>query len=127
MSRRAARLEAEGEVTVVSLELELDLHRVDAILVALDGALDPVDGRMVPRGGAGGRTALLDYGTSYDQLSQIRVPELHARGLTGRGVVVAVFDAGFPTLSHEAFATMSILAERDFVNGLRPEVGERFG
>ena len=38
----------------------------------------------------------LDYGTSFDQLAQIRVPELHERGLTGAGVVVALFDAGFP-------------------------------
>ena len=60
----------------------------------------------------------LDYGTSFDQLAQIRVPELHARGLTGAGVVVALFDAGFPNLEHEAFATMRIVAERDFVQGL---------
>ncbi len=60
----------------------------------------------------------LDYGTSFDQLTQIRVPELHARGLTGAGVIVALFDAGFPNLEHEAFATMRIVAERDFVQGL---------
>ena len=60
----------------------------------------------------------LDYGTAYDQVAQVRVPELHARGLTGRDVVVAVFDSGFPMLSHEVFATTTILAERDFVNGL---------
>ena len=38
-------------------------------------------------------------------------------GLDGRGVVVAVFDAGFDNLSHEAFATTRIVATRDFVNG----------
>jgi serine protease AprX len=60
----------------------------------------------------------LDYGSSFTQVSQIGVPALHDRGLTGRGVVVAVFDTGFPNLEHEAFERLTILAERDFVNGL---------
>ena len=47
----------------------------------------------------------------------MRVPELHERGLHGEGIVVAVFDSGFPNLAHEAFASMTIVAERDFVNG----------
>jgi subtilisin family serine protease len=59
----------------------------------------------------------LDYGTSLDQLAQLRVPELHQRGLNGQGVVVAVFDSGFPNLVHEAFGSMTILAEHDFVAG----------
>ena len=46
------------------------------------------------------------------------MPELHERGLTGAGVIVALFDAGFPNLGHEAFARMRIVAERDFVQGL---------
>ena len=59
----------------------------------------------------------LDYGTGVDQVRQLRVPELHERGLHGEGVVVAVFDSGFPNLTHEAFAALTILAERDFVAG----------
>ena len=59
----------------------------------------------------------LEYGTSQEQLAQLRVPELHERGLNGRGVVVAVFDTGFPNLEHEAFGSMTILAEHDFVAG----------
>ena len=62
--------------------------------------------------------APLDYGPGLDQVRQIRVPEVHARGLHGEGVVVAVFDSGFPNLAHEAFASMTIAAERDFVRGL---------
>lgn len=60
----------------------------------------------------------LDYGAAADQVRQIRVPDLHERGLHGEGVVVAVFDGGFPNLEHEAFSGMTILAERDFVRGL---------
>jgi subtilisin family serine protease len=59
----------------------------------------------------------LDYGDSLGQLQQIQVPALHAQGLDGSGVVVAVFDAGFDNLGHEAFATTQVLAWHDFVNG----------
>jgi serine protease AprX len=80
---------------------------------------EPIDAQPQPPPRAGALLdEALDYGTGYDQVAQLRVPELHARGLTGRGVVVAVFDSGFPMLSHEAFATTSIVGERDFVNGL---------
>jgi serine protease AprX len=80
--------------------------------------VEPVTGDAPPR--LGGREASdgpLDYGTGVDQVRQLRVPELHERGLHGEGVVVAVFDSGFPNLSHEAFSTMTIVAERDFVHG----------
>lgn len=63
------------------------------------------------------KASTLDYGTSFGQVNQIKVPFLHDVGLDGRGVVVAVFDAGFDNLPHEAFATMRIAATRDFVNG----------
>jgi serine protease AprX len=59
----------------------------------------------------------LDYGTSFGQVNQIKVPFLHDLGLDGRGVLVAMFDAGFDNLPHEAFSTMRIAATRDFVNG----------
>src|SRR5262245_24853241 len=64
------------------------------------------------------REASLDYGSSFAQVSQIRVPELHDRGLNGDGVLVAVFDAGFPNLAHEAVEALRIVAERDFVSGV---------
>jgi subtilisin family serine protease len=75
------------------------------------------DGRGVRSGARHAADEPLDYGTGIDQLRQIRVPELHQRGLHGEGVIVAVFDSGFPNLTHEAFASMTIVAERDFVDG----------
>jgi len=75
------------------------------------------DGRGVRSGARDLADEPLDYGTGIDQVRQIRVPELHQRGLHGEGVIVAVFDSGFPNLAHEAFAGMTILAERDFVDG----------
>jgi subtilisin family serine protease len=59
----------------------------------------------------------LDYGYSYTQLNQIKVPAVHALGYTGKGIIVAVFDAGFSRLTHQAFSSMTILNKRDFVNG----------
>jgi len=58
----------------------------------------------------------VDYGASLGQLQQIQVPAVHAQGLDGSGVVVAVFDSGFDNLGHEALATTRVLAARDFVN-----------
>ncbi|PYQ41899.1 MAG: hypothetical protein DMF77_14600 [Acidobacteria bacterium] len=62
-------------------------------------------------------SAALDYGASAGQLNQIDVPAVHEMGLHGEGIVVAVLDAGFNTLFHEAFAAMSIVDRHDFVNG----------
>src|SRR5205085_4644399 len=50
---------------------------------------------------ATGTRDAFDYGPSAGQLDQIGVPGLHALGLHGEAVMVALFDAGFDTLSHE--------------------------
>ncbi len=57
----------------------------------------------------------LDYGQSLAQLSQISVPAVHELGVTGRGVLIANFDAGFSNLTHEAFQGLNITAQYDFV------------
>ncbi len=65
-----------------------------------------------------GSTAFaLDYGPSLAQNAQIHVPELHDQGLSGDGVLVAMLDAGFNNLSHDALVGLDILATWDFVNG----------
>ena len=48
----------------------------------------------------------------------MRVPELHERGLSGEGVLVALFDTGFPNLEHEAFSAMKIVSQWDFIRGV---------
>jgi subtilisin family serine protease len=58
-----------------------------------------------------------DYGQSFDQVDQIAVPAVHDLGLHGEGVVIAVLDAGFDNLGHEALAGTAILRRHDFVNG----------
>ncbi|MCY3771466.1 MAG: S8 family serine peptidase, partial [Gemmatimonadetes bacterium] len=67
------------------------------------------------------RSARLDYGPSFIQLNQLQVPELHDLGLTGNGVLVALFDTGF-SLDHVAFDSLRtrVEARRNF---LRDETG----
>jgi subtilisin family serine protease len=63
-------------------------------------------------------TTGLSYGPSATQLAQLHVPELHDLGLSGRGVLVAVFDTGF-NLNHTAFDSLRshVVAEWDFIHG----------
>lgn len=67
------------------------------------------------------RATGLDYGPSFVQLNQLHVPELHDLGLTGNGVLVALFDTGF-SLDHVAFDSLRtrVEARRNF---LRDETG----
>ena len=59
----------------------------------------------------------LDYGPSFIQLNQMHVPELHDLGLTGKGVLVALFDTGF-SLDHVAFDSLRtrVEARRNFLS-----------
>ncbi|HEV8539175.1 MAG TPA: S8 family serine peptidase, partial [Bacteroidota bacterium] len=60
--------------------------------------------------------ASLDYGTSFTQVNQINVPAVHDLGIYGQGIVIGVLDNGFRLLTHEAFASMNIIAQYDFVD-----------
>jgi subtilisin family serine protease len=57
-----------------------------------------------------------DYGSAWDQLDMLGVPEMHARGYSGLGVLVAVFDTGFYK-THTSLTHLDKLTERDFVCG----------
>jgi len=54
------------------------------------------------------------YGPSEHQLEMLGVPEAHAMGFRGEGVLIGVLDSGFD-LDHEAFDQLSVRAQRDFV------------
>ncbi|MFQ6082723.1 MAG: S8 family serine peptidase [Candidatus Aminicenantia bacterium] len=57
-----------------------------------------------------------EYGYSWEQLIQIKVPKLHQLGYSGKGVLVCIMDSGFRK-THEVFQYASVVAEWDFVNG----------
>lgn len=56
-----------------------------------------------------------DYGPSAAQLDMLHVPEAHAMGYDGAGVVIGVLDSGFE-LEHEAFRFLDVRGERDFLH-----------
>ncbi len=43
-----------------------------------------------------GTTEAIDYGRMQGQLAMLGLPDLHEKGFRGRGMMIAVFDAGFP-------------------------------
>src|SRR5439155_21651156 len=63
-----------------------------------------------------GQDAEFNAGPSYLQIDMLHVPEVHAMGLHGEGVLVCVLDSGFE-LDHEALRQLEVRGQRDFVNG----------
>jgi subtilisin family serine protease len=55
-------------------------------------------------------------GPSFLQIDMIHVPEVHAMGDHGEGVVICVLDSGFE-LDHESLRQLIVRGQRDFVNG----------
>lgn len=56
-----------------------------------------------------------DYGVSYWQNEQIKVPKLHDIGVTGYGVTVGMCDDGFNWRQHEALNTRNVKDEYDWI------------
>jgi len=58
-----------------------------------------------------------NYGSSFTQLNQITVPQVHNMGYTGTGVTICMMDAGFDRWSsHQAFDSLNVIATWDFVD-----------
>ncbi|MGB2866893.1 MAG: S8 family peptidase [Bacteroidota bacterium] len=61
-----------------------------------------------------GRT--LNYGPSFTQLQNMRVPDVHSLGINASGVLVGMIDDGFNShRTHNALKRASILAEYDWI------------
>lgn len=61
------------------------------------------------------KTTGLDYGTSLSQISQTKLIDLHNLGITGKGLYVGLLDAGTRWRNQNAFSTINVVAEYDFV------------
>ena len=59
---------------------------------------------------------LQDAGPSFLQIDMLHVPEVHAMGDHGEGVVIGVLDSGFQ-LDHQSLRQLQLRGQRDFVNG----------
>jgi len=62
-----------------------------------------------------GQTRDLDYGSSIDQIEQINCRTPHIAGYHGQGVRVLYLDTGYE-LNHEAYDSLNLIAEYDFIN-----------
>ncbi len=69
----------------------------------------------------------MDYGPGFEQAEMVRVPEVHAIGLSGKGVIIGMLDDGFQYRGHPAFKGLQVTAEHDFYDGndiTSPETGD---
>jgi serine protease AprX len=57
----------------------------------------------------------LNYGQSFTQLNLSGIPEVHAAGITGEGVLVGFLDSGFDWKRHESLTNAKVLGEYDFI------------
>ncbi len=68
-----------------------------------------------------------DYGDSFQQAGMVGAVNLHRRGYTGSGILIAVLDSGFDGLEHAAFDSLDIAGGRDFVDGDASPLGDDHG
>src|SRR5262245_15378631 len=69
------------------------------------------------------------YGASAAQIRLIQIDKLHAQGLSGNGVLIAMLDTGFRE-THVVFDSLAVQARRDFVYGdtvVANETGQDIG
>ncbi len=57
----------------------------------------------------------ISYGPSGTQLFISDIPQVHAKGIIGTGVIVGLLDAGFAWRTHEALQNAHVITEYDFV------------
>jgi serine protease AprX len=57
------------------------------------------------------------YGPSYAQFELSGIPEVHALGINGDGVLIGMLDSGFRYETHDALKNIKIVGEHDFIQG----------
>lgn len=99
------QLRALPYVKEIELVVRFKPQRLYQEETVLDQAPPPVRSHIAP---------LVNYGSSLNQNEQLNTVALHNQGITGTGVLVAIFDAGFANLTHPALVTRPIVARYDF-------------
>lgn len=57
----------------------------------------------------------LDYGSSFTQVNLSDVPQVHRKGISGKGVLIGILDSGFDWKEHESLKDKVVIAEHDFI------------
>jgi serine protease AprX len=99
------RLQALPYVKEIELVVRFKPQRLYQEETILDQAPPPARSTVTP---------LVNYGSSLNQNEQLNTIALHNQGITGAGILVAIFDAGFANLTHPALVTRPIIARYDF-------------
>ncbi len=55
------------------------------------------------------------YGSSFTQLNLSDIPQVHAKGIDGEGVIIGVLDSGFKWKTHDALRMAKVIREYDFI------------
>ncbi len=99
-------------LNAVSVEAsEESLERIRSLPFV--ASLEPV--AQESRNDAADATAADDAGPSNLQIEMLHIPEVHAMGDHGEGVLVCVLDSGFD-LDHESLRQLEVRGQHDFVN-----------
>jgi len=101
-TEQLARLERLPSVRRIDRAMTLSRPAPDQDLRARQAIIEP-------------QADLPDYGSSLFQTQFINAVKLHQADLSGRGVMIAMFDNGF-AVDHPVFDSTSILATYDFIN-----------
>jgi serine protease AprX len=99
---------------IEALERKPFVSKIEPVRVFQRAA--PREDMALAKAGAGGSTTDLDYGAATNQIEICNVPPLHAAGLTGEGVLIAMLDTGYFYEQHRAFQNLQVVAEHDFIN-----------
>jgi subtilisin family serine protease len=97
-----------GVEPVAQARADLDLERPMAIVETM-GAAHAAAVDTVP-----GDTSFYGYSAAQNEL--IEADRLHARGLSGHGVLITMLDTGFRE-THQVFDSLRVVARRDFIHG----------
>lgn len=103
-------------LNAVSVEAPAEsLARIEALpfVTRARPVANAVDDQIAPEDTSGSPE---DPGPSFLQIDMLHVPEVHAMGDHGEGVVICVLDSGFQ-LDHQSLRQLEIRGQRDFVNG----------
>ncbi len=55
------------------------------------------------------------YGPSFQEFNMSDIPEVHAKGITGKGVIIGILDDGFIWHQHESLVNQDVQAEYNYV------------
>ncbi len=55
------------------------------------------------------------YGPSYTEMNLCDIPEVQAKGITGKGITIGILDDGFKWRQHESLVNQDVIAEYNFV------------